>query len=47
MGYSKKVIGDRLKRGWSEFAAVMTPVRFRSKSTKKLLINRLQSPKPC
>ena len=36
MGYSKKVIGDRLKAGWSEFDAVMTPVRFRSKSTKKL-----------
>ena len=27
MGFGKKVIGDRLKLGWSEFDAVMTPVR--------------------
>ena len=36
MGFSETVIRFRLKSGWSEFNAVMTPVRFRSKSTKKL-----------
>jgi len=35
MGYGESVINKRLDMGWSEFDAVMTPVRFRSKSTKK------------
>ena len=35
MGFTEKVILMRLKLGWSEFAAVMTPVR-PCKSTKKL-----------
>ena len=35
MGYGARVIKNRLKRGWSEYKAVMTPVRFRSKSKKK------------
>jgi len=41
MGFSARVIHDRLKSGWSEYRAVMTPVRVKSKSTKKLLINWL------
>jgi len=39
MGYGQSVIQSRLKDGWSEFDAVMTPVRFRSKSSKKLSRN--------
>ena len=35
MGFGKTVIWDRLNSGWSEFAAVMTPVRS-YKSAKKL-----------
>ena len=35
MSISHQVIRDRLRDGWSEFAAVMTPVR-PCKSTKKL-----------
>ena len=30
MGFKQNVIYDRLKDGWSEFDAVMTPVRFRN-----------------
>jgi len=41
MGFGKKVIGDRLKLGWSEFDAVMTPVRQYAKN------NLLKHPKPC
>ena len=32
MGFSKSVIQDRLKSGWSEFDAVITPVRYQRKS---------------
>ena len=32
MGFAKTVIQDRLRAGWSEFAAVMTPVRYKRKS---------------
>ena len=35
MGFGETIINKRLDMGWSEFDAVMTPVRFRSKSTKK------------
>ena len=35
MGYGETVIYERLKAGWSEYKAVMTPVR-PYKSTKKL-----------
>jgi len=34
MGFAKNVIYDRLKSGWSEFDAVMTPVRYRSINKK-------------
>jgi len=32
MGFAKTVIQDRLRAEWSEFAAVMTPVRYKRKS---------------
>ena len=32
MGFSESVIYNRLKDGWSEFDAVMTPVRYKRKS---------------
>ena len=32
MGFNKNIILDRLRAGWSEFAAVMTPVRYKRKS---------------
>ena len=32
MGFSKNVIWERLKSGWSEYKAVMTPVRYQRKS---------------
>ena len=32
MSFGKSVIQDRLKSGWSEFDAVMTPVRYQSKT---------------
>ena len=37
MGFSARVIKNRLKRGWSEYKAVMTPVRFRRNSKKNFL----------
>ena len=37
MGYGARVIKNRLKRGWSEYKAVMTPVRFRRNSKKNFL----------
>jgi len=35
MGFGETVIGDRLKLGWSEFDAVMTPLRSKLKNKKK------------
>ena len=32
MGYEENVIRQRLKYGWSEYRAVMTPVRYKRKS---------------
>jgi len=39
MGFARNLISCRLKAGWSEFAAVMTPVR----QYKKKLLNRCNS----
>ena len=36
MGYGENVILMRLKRGWSEFRAVMTPVRQRKKTFRSV-----------
>ena len=42
MGYGENVILMRLKRGWSEYRAVMTPVRQRKKTFRKVFtVNKI------